>query len=159
MKFGLKAKIKKAGAVLFVLYIVALIYFLFFAEQYGRADAAAHFYRYNLIPFREIKRFWIYRETVGIEAMLINIGGNVAGFIPFGLFLPLLSKNTRSFMFIMLSGLAVSLSVEIIQLVSRVGSFDVDDLILNTVGAIIGYVVFKVCKALYEALYAFVKGA
>ncbi|MGI6095547.1 MAG: VanZ family protein [Lachnospiraceae bacterium] len=159
MRIGLKAKIKKAGAVLFVLYVAALVYFLFFSEQYGRGGAAEQIYRYNLVPLKEIRRFWIYRDTVGVKAMLINIGGNVVGFIPFGLFLPLLSKNSRSFLFIMLSGLAVSLTVETIQLIGRVGSFDVDDLLLNTIGAVLGYFIFKICKILYEALYSYFKGA
>ena len=56
----IKNKIKRAGMVAFLLYIAALIYFLFFSESYGRAGFAEREYHYNVVPFREIKRFWIY---------------------------------------------------------------------------------------------------
>lgn len=158
LRIGLKAKIKKAGAVAFALYIAVLVYFLFFSESYGRVPDGERIYRYNLVPFMEIRRFWVYRESVGMFAMLCNIVGNVVGFLPFGLFLPLLSKNTRSLVFITVSGLLVSLAVETIQLITRVGIFDVDDLLLNTLGAMSGYLLFKICKALYEALYSYFRG-
>jgi len=40
----------------------------------------------------------------------------------------------------------LSLLVELIQLVTKVGSFDVDDIILNTIGGAIGYIVYKVVR-------------
>lgn len=152
MKDNLKKKIKTVGAVLFVLYIFALVYFLFFSEGYGRGNSAEHVYRYNLVPFREIRRFWVYRQKLGIVATFSNLAGNIIGFIPFGLFLPLLRRNTRNLFFIGAAGLMVSLIVECIQLVSKVGCFDVDDLILNTLGAIIGYMIFCICNAVYKRI-------
>ena len=53
-----KKKIKTAGAVLFVLYILVLIYFLFFADRYGQMAFAEREYHYNLVLFTEIRRFW-----------------------------------------------------------------------------------------------------
>ena len=49
----------------FLIYIVALIYFVFFAEMLGRADVPVN-YRYNLVPFKEIKRFIIYLSLIHI---------------------------------------------------------------------------------------------
>ena len=49
----------------------------------------------------------------------------------------------RAFL-IFLSGFLLSLTVEVIQLISKVGCFDVDDLILNTLGAVLGYVFFVI---------------
>jgi len=46
---------------------------------------------------------------------------------------------------ITLSGFALSLFVEVVQLITKVGCFDVDDLILNTLGAAVGYILFAVC--------------
>lgn len=150
MKLNTKRKIKAAGVVLFVIYMLALVYFLFFAEEYGRVSYAARNYQYNLVPFHEIRRFWVYRERVGIFAMLSNIFGNVVGFIPFGLILPIISRNSRSFFFITFSGLTLSFFVEVTQLISKVGCFDVDDMILNTLGAAIGYILFTIAHKIYR---------
>jgi glycopeptide antibiotics resistance protein len=71
--------------------------------------------------------------------------GNVVGFIPFGFILPVILKKFRSGFLIILSGFTLSLCVEVLQLIMRVGCFDVDDLILNTLGAALGYLAFFIC--------------
>ena len=43
-------------------------------------------YHYNLVPFREIKRFLVHRETIGIMAVMLNLVGNIVAFVPYGLF-------------------------------------------------------------------------
>ncbi len=146
MKKEMKKVIQKIGLVLFFLYILTLIYFLFFAEGYGRVSEVEREYRYNLIPFTEIRRFWIYREQLGFFAVFTNIFGNVMGFIPFGFILPVIAGRTRNFIFITAAGFSLSLFVEVVQLITRVGSFDVDDLILNTLGALLGYLLFEICN-------------
>ena len=55
------------GRVLFLIYLAGLCYFLFFAENYGRVFGQEN-YRYNLIPFKEIERFWKYRSELGIHS-------------------------------------------------------------------------------------------
>lgn len=132
----------KAGWLLFYLYIVMLCYFLFFSEHYGRNDIMPE-YKSNLILFREIRRFIIYRHQIGLERFLVNILGNIFAFAPFGFLLPLLNKRYRKFYLITLLTLLFSLSVETIQLIFRVGIFDVDDLLLNTTGGIAGYIFYK----------------
>lgn len=140
-----KQAIRKLGMILFVLYVLLLIYFLFFSEEYGRAAGEAVTYRYNLVPFVEIQRFWEYREQLGMFALFTNIFGNVIGFLPYGFILPIIGRNMRNGILITVSGFCLSLLVETIQLVTRVGCFDVDDLILNTLGAALGYLGFFVC--------------
>ena len=98
-----------------------------------------------MVPFREIKRFWIYREQLGVFAVVTNLLGNVVGFVPFGFMLPLIVRRARGFFLITLLGFALSLFVEVVQLITKVGCFDVDDLILNTLGAAVGYILFAVC--------------
>ena len=98
--------------VLFVLYVLLLIYFLFFSEGYGRIAEEERIYRYNLKPFVEIRRFWMYREQVGLSAFFMNIFGNVIGFIPLGFILPVISRRCRSGFLIVLSGFSLSLCVE-----------------------------------------------
>ena len=125
------------GRVLFLIYLAGLCYFLFFAENYGRIHGQ-EIYRYNLVPFREIERFWTYRGELGIHSFY-NLVGNVLIFVPAGFFIPVLWKNKRGFIFTMCVTFQMSLLVEVLQLVLRVGSFDVDDLFLNTLGGLLGY--------------------
>ena len=152
MKNETKRRIRICGAFLFFCYLLALTYFLFFSEGFGRASAGRE-YAYNLHPFREIRRFWVYREKLGLFAVICNLAGNVAGFIPFGMILPVIWRKTDSFFRIMLLVFEFSLCVEIIQLVWKVGSFDVDDLILNTLGSVIGYLLFSLCNVVRRKIY------
>ena len=142
MKQETKARIRVVGRILFLVYLLALVYFLFFAEEYGRRNFFELDYRYNLVPFQEIRRFWIYREQVGFLAAFLNLAGNVIGFLPFGFIVPVMHKKMESFWKVSLLGFLFSLCVETIQLITKVGCFDVDDLILNTIGGAIGYVGF-----------------
>lgn len=124
-------------------------YFLFFAEIMGRTNLTGS-YHYNLIPFLEIRRFIVYRKKLGMLAVLVNLLGNVAAFLPFGFFLPTLSEKNRSFFYVTLMSLEFSLLIECIQLFSKVGSFDVDDMILNTLGGSIGFLCFLAARKLIE---------
>ncbi len=98
-------------------------------------------YHYNLTPFQEILRFWNNRESVGFFAMFNNLFGNIIIFLPFGFFMPMASKNENAVKTVM-HGFALSLMVEVIQLITKVGCFDVDDLMLNTLGAFLGYLIY-----------------
>ncbi|MDY6221287.1 MAG: VanZ family protein [Candidatus Alectryocaccobium sp.] len=129
--------------VVFIIYLAALCYMLFFAESFGRGHIPDGFDKINLVPFREMQRFISKWETVGAVSALLNTLGNVIGFIPLGIFVPILFKKTRRVWKQLLMGFMVSLAVETIQLVFDVGVFDVDDLILNTVGTIVGYALFR----------------
>lgn len=134
---------------LFIVYMVFLMYFLFFAEIMGRTYIDRD-YHYNLTPFREIRRFIVYRRTLGWFAVLSNLLGNVLAFVPFGMILPMLPPKCRNFFHIVLLGVDFSLFVETIQLISKVGSFDVDDLILNTLGAALGYLVYRLIRRYFR---------
>ena len=148
MKDSTKRKIRFLSVLLFILYVLLLVYFLFFSEEYGRVTAEERVYRYNLVPFVEIRRFWIYRKQLGMFALITNLFGNVIGFIPYGFILPVIAHKCRNGLFIVASGFSLSLLVETVQLIAKVGCFDVDDLILNTLGAAIGYMLFAVCNYL-----------
>lgn len=144
---GRKKKIFRAvGKVLFLLYVVFLIYFLFLAEWYGRTGVSEE-YRYNLELFREIKRFIIYREQLGAFAVFANLAGNILIFVPYGFFISVASRE-RGFFKTLFFSMGLSLCVEIIQLFTRVGSFDVDDILLNTIGGVLGYIIFLICNGI-----------
>ena len=97
------------------------------------------------IPCVEIRRFWTYRKIVGTFALFTNVFGNVLGFVPYGFILPVITGKMRNGFFIILSGFVISLTIEVIQLLTKVGCFDVDDMILNTLGAALGYGIYAAC--------------
>lgn len=132
---------KLAGWVAFLLYLIALVYFLLFAEMFGRTHMDSC-YHYNLVLFKEIWRFWYYRERLGRTTVLLNLAGNVVGLMPFGFFLPFLAGRTRKCYTVTCLTFLFSLVIEITQLLCKVGSFDVDDLLLNTIGGVLGYFLF-----------------
>ncbi len=135
-----------AGWILFFVYLALLVYLLFFSETYGRRVSPDRVYRYNLQPFQEIRRFILYWRQLGFGAALTNLGGNIVGFLPFGFFLPALCVRLQRLVPVLALGFSLSLAVELIQLVTRVGIFDVDDLILNTLGVLLGYWAFVIWR-------------
>lgn len=151
MKKQTAKRVRVVSGLLFLMYLFLLIYFLFFAESYGRSGGEE--YRYNVIPFREIRRYLLYPHLLGPYAVLTNLIGNVVGFLPFGAILPVLKRNMRSFWKILLLSFEFSAMIEVTQLLTRLGSFDVDDIILNTAGGVLGYGVFCVCNRLRRKYY------
>ena len=103
-------------------------------------------YHYNLVLFKEIQRFWNHRDMLGWVAYA-NLFGNVLIFIPFGFFMPMASRY-RNFFLTFVYSFGLSLLVEIFQLITKVGSFDVDDIFLNTCGGILGFIAFVICNTI-----------
>lgn len=133
------------GCLLFIGYCLALIYFMFFSDFYGRTHIAEE-YHYNLRPFKEIGRFVRYWEKIGGFRVFLNLAGNILGFIPMGIFLPSLFKKCKRGWVVVLYGFELSLFIECLQLLFKVGSFDVDDVILNTIGVALGYFVYFIIR-------------
>jgi glycopeptide antibiotics resistance protein len=133
-----------AGRFFFAVYLVLLVYFMFFSEEWGRSILGGD-YRYNLVPFQEIRRYLHFAGRIGEIRALLNLAGNVIGFMPFGALWPLLQIGDRKagFWKTALLGMELSLFIEIAQLVLRAGSCDVDDVILNTLGACMGYGLYR----------------
>ena len=144
-------KISTLGKVLFVLYIFFLLYFLIFSDWYGRTGVSRE-YQYNLVLFKEIKRFIEYREELGAFAVFTNLFGNILIFMPFGFFISMASR-ARGFFMTLFYSFGLSLCVEVFQLLTKVGSFDVDDLLLNTIGGVLGYILFSICNTIRRRHY------
>lgn len=145
-------KVKWGTFVFLILYLAVLAYVCFWSEDYGRTEMQ-NTYHYNLVPFKEIMRFYTYRELVGFKAFLLNLFGNVLAFIPFGIMVPIVSEKNRKFWRVFLMTFLLSLFIECIQLIFKVGSFDVDDLILNTCGGAIGYPLFWIMNTVRRRLF------
>ena len=139
-EFNHKAVMK----LLFNIYMCVLVYVVFFAEAMGRTPQDG--YVYNLTPLKEIKRFMKYiwdNDALGRVARL-NIFGNIIAFIPFGIYLPYTSESKLGFISTFLYTFSLSLTIELVQLITKVGSCDVDDIILNALGGVIGYILWYI---------------
>lgn len=97
----------------------------------------------NKKPFATIGLFY-NSHRLNSTYKLNNLAGNIIGFIPLGIFLPFLFRNLRRLWKTVSLIFLVSLSFELIQLVFGLGVFDVDDLILNTTGGLIGFCLFLI---------------
>ena len=138
MKRETEKYIRQASRVFFCLYLLLLVYLMFFAEDWGRMMLEGD-YRYNLVPFREIRRYLKYYRQIGLGRVFWNLLGNVIGFVPYGALLPAMRKTRMGFFKVALLSFELTLFIEVSQLILRVGSCDVDDMILNTLGGCIGY--------------------
>ena len=108
----------------------------------------------NLVPFRTIcgSVYLIVHRTNPylIPHEIISLLGNFALFIPFGLFIPRLFERYRRFVKFILLAFAILISIETFQVLTLRGSFDVDDIILNLAGAVIGFFIARIAKSRKE---------
>lgn len=125
--------------IIFIFYILLLLFAVLFKDRSVKDE-----YQYNLVLFDEIKRYFHYREQVGNWIFLRNIMGNVVGFIPMGAFWPYVFPHMKNPLLVTLVCFEWSLVIEFTQLVCKIGSFDVDDLLLNTVGGLLGCVLYYI---------------
>lgn len=92
--------------------------------------------------------FWSYYDLISEwnKSMATQILYNVLVFIPWGILLPALVQVKRKFRFVVLGTVGISLAIEVTQLVFKLGLFEFDDVIHNTLGAVIGYGVWLIFK-------------
>jgi len=96
-------------------------------------------YKANFVPL--VKTIHMIRYINPL--VVVNILGNLFLLAPLGLFLPLLSPNFRRWGAILGAGFLVTLTIEVFQYFLAVRVFDIDDLILNTLGVSIGFLLFR----------------
>ena len=101
----------------------------------------------NFVPFRTIKMYIDYAYKLN---SVENLAGNVLVFVPLGFFLPLMSEEPQRFSDVFLNAFTFVLGIEVFQLFSAFGAFDVDDILLNCLGAVIGFGCYKGAAALYK---------
>lgn len=129
-------RINKIKFVLYkeLLMMLSLVYLLLLYELVTRVDYNT-LGGFNIIPFTEILRY-----KINSELFLLNVIGNIALFIPFGYIVSVYIKPKNIFYNLLIS-IIVSSTIEFVQL--NIGrSFDVDDIILNTIGCSIGYLFY-----------------
>lgn len=129
---------KEFGSLLFIIYVF-LLYELLTRTELNSVSG------YNLVPFTEI-----FRYKIGSESFYFNVIGNIALFIPFGYFISTYIKPNRILPILIVSVIS-SATVEFVQfMIGR--SFDVDDILLNAVGSIIGFLFYVSLNAIKKYL-------
>lgn len=138
---------------LLILYSLFMLWLLFgrsagwiegltYEEQLG--------YNRNLKPFFTIGNYlWAVFHSSNaylVRHCFINLAGNVLLFIPVGFLLPKVSKALQNFLRFFLLCFAIMLAVELLQLVTLLGCFDVDDLILNLSGMSLGFLLERITR-------------
>ena len=144
---------KRIAAVLFIVYLAALVYILLFKADPGLSPhdyTAIHQItnqkpsNFNLIPLKTIRLFlnsFLHSRDL---TSLLNILGNILIFVPFGIFVPLFYPNRKSFLITFFSGSLIILLVEFVQLITVWGILDVDDYLLNILGVILGWLLSRI---------------
>lgn len=135
------AKFALIGCLLSQLYLTILCYWpdISFTQEY-------HFL--NLQPFAWLTEGY----TMGLPKTLFQVGANIAMFVPLGFLLPVAAGRMRSFPKTALAVLAVTVSIETTQyFIGR--SADIDDVIMNFFGGILGYGLFALCRRLLRGCH------
>ncbi|GAE24427.1 hypothetical protein JCM9140_354 [Halalkalibacter wakoensis JCM 9140] len=129
---------------LFLCYVCALFYVTLFAWNYGASlgPAGPGGRNYNLIPFRSIYRIAVFSPQIADPIRILL--GNVVLFLPLGFLLPAIWRKARRFGVVLGIGFFVSLFIEVSQFLFTHRVANVDDVILNTLGAIIGLGLFGI---------------
>ena len=143
----------KLQLAIFCIYCTVMAYLLFARPMY---HAALPYWErvqrnLNLIPFRTIRRFL---RLLGLSSRpdlvrhaAVNLFGNVILFLPLGYLLPRIWQKQQKLWAVLLTTAAAICLVELTQLLTLVGSCDIDDLILNVAGSAAGYGLFRLIPA------------
>ena len=89
-------------------------------------------------------------SPIGFRSMLLNVLGNIVCFVPLGFLVPSVINFKNKFLAVVIVAFSSVLMVEVIQLVTKIGSFDVDDILLNVSGAMLGYGIYVIAKKFWN---------
>lgn len=147
---------------IFAVYLLVLVKVIIFKYPFDELYAIAQTWRRdvileglgtaNFIPFKTIKMYIKYADKLN---SFENLAGNILAFVPFGFLLPLVRKTESNLADVFANALILVVGIEVFQLFSAFGAFDVDDIILNCLGAVIGYFVYNICYCLFPVLHKF----
>lgn len=134
----------------FLLYCGLMLWLLFGQRMDGgslQIDPDTTGQSVNLTPFATLRLYGrILQKNTNpalVRHAIINLVGNVVMFVPLGWFLPALFRKTRGFFRTVFLGVGLVCLVEAVQFITGLGSCDVDDLLLNMLGVILGYGLYR----------------
>lgn len=153
----MEKKERNVYKVIFFIYVIVLIKVIIFKYPFAELKQIADTWEKGVIlegwdtaNFTLLKTIKMYIRYSYKLNSFENLVGNVAAFIPFGYLLPCLSKAARNVLVLLLNAFFFVLAIELFQLVSAFGVFDVDDILLNCMGALIGYLIYILNKKLLK---------
>ena len=148
---------KKYTRILFVVYLLLLVKVILFKYPLTQIKEIVDswqsdvfwegLHRANFEWFRTIKLYTRYWERTEINSFG-NLIGNVIVFVPFGFFMPELFQKSKKLLVYMGQLLFLVLGLELIQLYTNFGVFDVDDILLNCLGGLLGFFFYKLINHL-----------
>lgn len=128
---------KEFFSLLFIIYILLLFELVTNTDVQGVSN--------NFIPFKEILRY-----KIGSKYFIWNVVGNIAIFIPFGFAVSLYLRSKKAFKPFIIA-LITSTTIEFVQMfIGR--SFDIDDILLNCIGGLIGYFLYSILSTIEKHL-------
>ena len=95
----------------------------------------------NVVPF--ISSWKYFQSDASIKVILMNLAGNIGIFVPMGLFMQMIGKN-KGIMRALLCVALISFGFEVVQYAFGLGASDIDDIILNTIGGLIGIFIYRI---------------
>lgn len=141
--------------ILFFLYLLLVIRLIIFKYPYEQLQEIADTWEKGVIlegldtaNFTLFKTIRMYIDYSYMLNSFENLVGNVAVFVPFGFLFPYAFRRGRNFLVMLLNAFLLVLGIEVFQLFSAFGAFDVDDILLNCIGAVIGYLLYLPFEAL-----------
>ena len=148
---GNKKPMKISLYILFGMYLLLLITLTLFDSLWLRdgvsiKDFSTYIKEFvNLVPFKTILTFiGQFDSMYSTRQIFLNLFGNFIAFMPMALFLPLLFKRQRKFGNFVLTMFIFIFGIEVLQLITRSGRFDIDDFILNLSGVCIAYLILRI---------------
>ncbi|RDW16132.1 VanZ family protein [Oceanobacillus arenosus] len=130
---------------IFILFVVSFLGTRVFSLRF-QADYNAS---YNIIPFKTILTYLLNFNKYNFDTWFFNTLGNLILFLPLGVLLPLTFRTIRLPKVIFIS-IILSLTIEVIQFLTKIGAFDIDKIILNTLGCILGFYAFNLIYKLTQ---------
>ncbi|TKC19617.1 VanZ family protein [Robertmurraya kyonggiensis] len=118
-------------------------YFFIPSDSNGFFDLQVWQLNSNIIPFQNTMNYINGTNTPYLSNIIDNTLGNILIFLPLGILLPILFRKYRSLSKVFIGSTIISFSIEILQFISQLGQFDIDDIILNVIGSTVGYLFIK----------------
>ena len=149
--------LRKHVRLLFFLYLLVLVKVIIFKYPLEQLQAIAASWRKEVIlegldtaNFTLFKTIRMYIDYSYKLNSFENLVGNIAAFVPFGFLTPYVINREKCFWVMLFQAFFLVVGIEVFQLFSAFGAFDVDDILLNCFGAVLGYLVYKVYEALLK---------
>ena len=142
--------IKRNSVWIFIIYLFVLVFVLIFKFpspifykliDHWKNGGEIFWEKPHLVPFEIITKYVKNAHSIH-DWFFKNLACNIIMFMPFGFLLPLFAKRNK-WWHILITGIIASVIIEVIQGLLGIGISDIDDVILNTFGLILGFLIYK----------------